>query len=140
METAGRFFFPKNERLLLQKAIDRLFNNGQSFLSYPLRIIYLPENEAQTSCFGIAVLISVPKKRIKHAVNRNRIKRLIRETYRLQKNRLVEHYEQHNRRLHVAFHYIGNEVMTYTVIEKAMSKALKTIYEKEKETAKNVTG
>lgn len=131
MKTAERFFFPKSERLFLQKAIERLFSNGQSFLSYPLRIIYLPDNEIQNSSSGIAVLISVPKKRIKLAVNRNRIKRLIRETYRLQKNRLAKHYEQNSRRLHIAFHYIGNEMPSFTVIEKAMAKALKTIGTKE---------
>ena len=127
METAERYFLPKSERLFLQKEIDRLFDNGQSFISYPLRIIYLPANEANTSKSGISILVSVPKKRIKRAVKRNRIKRLIRETFRLQKNTLSHECERHKSGLHIAFLYIGNEVLPYAGIAKAMSHALKTI-------------
>ena len=134
MEAAERFFFPKSERLFLKKEIDRLFNNGQSFLSYPLRIYYLPDSAIRISQSGIAVLIGVPKKRIKHAFKRNRIKRLIREAYRLQKNPLYKNYVLKSRRLHIAFLYIANEVLSCMNIEKAMSKALKTIYAKENDT------
>ena len=126
MEAAERKFFPKSERLSLKNDIDNLFRSGQSFLSYPLRIVYLSVPENKTSETSISVLISVPKKRIKHAVGRNRIKRIIRETYRLNKDA-----KSNQKSLHIAFMYISNEILPYKNIEKAMIKALKKLQEQE---------
>jgi len=123
-----RKFFPKNERLSLQKDIDRLFEYGRTFVSYPLRIIYLPQATPEA---GVSVLISVPKKRIRHAVTRNRIKRLIRESYRLNKSETIAHYKIKEQQLHIAFLYQSNAIMMYTEIEKAVIKALKVIRRKE---------
>ena len=130
MEAAERKFFPKSERLYLKNDIDNLFRNGQSFLSFPLRIVYMSAPENNTSEAGISILISVPKKRIKRAVGRNRIKRIIRETYRL--NKTPEINVQKEKRLHIAFMYISNEILPYKDMEKAMKKALKKIYGPEK--------
>ena len=126
MEAAERKFFPKSARLSLKSEIDSLFNNGQSFISYPLRIIYMSDSGVDSPEPGISVLVSVPKKRIKHAVKRNRIKRLIRESFRLNKDALTNH-EQNHKRLCIAFMYVCNDVLPYTDIEKAMLKALKKI-------------
>ena len=114
-----RHFFPKTERLFLQKEIDQLFDSGQSFISYPLRIIFLSFPSEQATTTGISVFISVPKKRIRHAVNRNRIKRLIREAFRLNKNL----YRQEGKKIHIAYIYICKEMKTYACIEKAVQKA-----------------
>jgi ribonuclease P protein component len=127
MEVTERKFFPKSERLCLKKDIDKLFNDGQSFLSYPLRVVYLPDTGDDAPLSGISVLISVPKKRIRSATQRNRIKRLIREAFRLNKS----FYKQGEKRFHIAFMYICNDMKTYTDIEKAMLKALKTVCRKE---------
>jgi ribonuclease P protein component len=131
MELTERFFFPKSERLYLKKDIDRLFSNGQSFISYPLRIGYLPDTGNTFPASGISVLISVPKKRIRRAVQRNRIKRLIRETFRLNKNELSNLCKQNGKHLQMAFMYVCNEVKTYTDMEKAMLKAFTVIRRKE---------
>ncbi|MDR0574116.1 MAG: ribonuclease P protein component [Tannerella sp.] len=130
-EDAERKFFPKSERLFLKKDIDRLFNSGQSFISYPLRVVYLSDVGDNSSQSGISVLVSVPKKRIKRAVKRNRIKRLIRETFRLNKRVIIPHYRLNGKYLHIAFMYVCNEVLSCTDIEKAMLKALKNICIKE---------
>jgi len=118
-----RKFFPKSERLCLQKEICRLFNTGKSFVSFPLRIVYL--TEANKS--GISVLISVPKKRLKDAVQRNRIKRLIRESFRNHKNDPSEHFKLTEKQLLIAFMYISCEMKPYTAIEKAVLSALTKI-------------
>jgi ribonuclease P protein component len=76
-------------------------------------------------------MISVPKKRIRRAVGRNRIKRLVRETYRLNKSELVESYRQNSKYLHVAFTYLSDEILLYRNIEKAMLKAMKNLVGKE---------
>ena len=127
MKTVERNFFPKSERLYLQKDIDKLFASGQTFFSYPLRIVYLPVTKDDAAESGISVLISVPKKRIRYAVKRNRIKRLIRESYRVNKSKSVEHFKSAEKQFHVAFLYTCNDMKTYADIEKAMQKALEMI-------------
>ncbi|MDR3250274.1 MAG: ribonuclease P protein component [Tannerella sp.] len=127
MELPERNLFPKSERLSLKKDIERLFDKGQSFMSYPLRIIYVSDFGESSSRQGVSVLTSVPKRRFKSAVKRNRIKRLVREAYRLNKNT----FPLCEKRLHIGFLYICNDILTYSDIEKAVIKALKTICRKE---------
>jgi ribonuclease P protein component len=131
MEAAERRFFPKSERLYLKKDIDRLFGSGQSFISYPLRIVYLSDTGNTFPASGISVLIGVPKKRIRNAVQRNRIKRLIREAYRLNKNEILNHCKQNGKYLQIAFMYVCNEIKPYTEMEKAILNAFAVIRRKE---------
>ena len=128
MEVVERNFFPKSERLSLKKDIDGLFDVGQSFISYPLRIVYLSDIGVDPSKSGISVLISVPKKRVKLAVNRNRIKRVIREALRCNKSMITDFCCLNNIRLSIAFMYVSNDILSYSDIEKAIIKALKNIY------------
>ncbi|MDR3309005.1 MAG: ribonuclease P protein component [Tannerella sp.] len=123
--------FPREERLSCKKDIDRLFAEGNAFVAYPLRVIYLEEAVDGRWPAGVRVMISVPKKRIRRAVGRNRIKRLVRETYRLNKSELVESCRQSNKYLHVAFTYLSDEILLYRNIEKAMHKAMKNLFGKE---------
>ena len=85
-----RYTLDKSERLCSKKLIERLFGGGnKSFPSFPLRVVYMPlapeENTADAS-----ILISVPKKRFKHAVKRNQVKRQVREAYRHNKHILLD--------------------------------------------------
>jgi ribonuclease P protein component len=130
MEAAERKFFPKNERLCLKKDIDRLFGSGQSFISYPLRIVYLSDTGNSLPASGISTLIGVPKKRIRHAVQRNRVKRLIREAYRLNKNEILNHCKQDGIYLQIAFMYVCDEIKPYSEMEKAILKAFTMILRK----------
>lgn len=86
------FSFPKKEKLTSKIIIDRLFKNGESRFKYPFRVLFL-FSDSYTEDFP-QVLISVSKRNFKRAVDRNRIKRLIREAYRLQKNDLVALFPQ----------------------------------------------
>ena len=124
-----RHFFPKNERLFLRKDINRLFSSGQTFVFYPLRIIYLHDNCDKELSHGVSLMVSVPKKKFRQAVKRNRIKRIIRESFRLNKNETTTLCKQKEKKLHIAFLYIGNELKPYVTIEKAVQKALKRIEE-----------
>ena len=78
-----KFTFNKKEKLKSEKLITQLFAEGQSVAVYPLRLVYLPTNFDD----GVRIKagVSVSKRHFKNAVDRNRIKRLIREAYRLQK-------------------------------------------------------
>ena len=87
-ETIG-YTFCKAEHLCSRSRFERLLSSGFSFISYPLRVIvYVSEREEEE--FPARMAISVSKKRFKRAVKRNRVKRLVREAYRLNKFRLYE--------------------------------------------------
>ncbi|HUI32427.1 MAG: ribonuclease P protein component [Dysgonamonadaceae bacterium] len=125
-ETGKQFTFSKNERITGTKRIDALFIHGKGFICYPLRIIYLLQEQKNEA--GCSVLISVPKKRIKKATQRNRIKRLIRESYRLNK-KLIDNTELGERSLKIAFIYVKENESDLPEIQKAMQKALIKITE-----------
>lgn len=122
-----RFTFKKNERLCSRTIIQDLFTKGKSFVKYPFRVSYMPlEAEAEVP---IQILISVSKKRFKRAYKRNRLKRLAREAYRLNKNSLYSQLKEGNVKLAVAFIYLPSEMLDYTAVEKGMKKALKKLTE-----------
>ncbi len=79
-----RFTYPKNEKLKSRKTIDLLFTKGKSVSKYPLRLVYIPLDESEE--ISIKIGVSVSKKHFKHAVDRNYYKRVLRETYRLNKS------------------------------------------------------
>ena len=114
--------FTKAERISLQREIDLLFHEGTAFTVYPLRVIYV-EKQA-FSGVPAAILVSVPKKRFKRAVKRNRLKRLIRETYRLNKNALWESLQLSGKGLLIAFIYIGNELCDFSTLNTSMKKII----------------
>ena len=116
-----RFTFDKAERLSGTKRIDALFKEGESFISYPLRVMYLIHEQSAES--GCSILISVPKKRIKKAVQRNRIKRLIRESYRLNKD-LRNTISIHEVSIDIAFIYVKDAESKFSLMQKSMRKAL----------------
>lgn len=119
--------FQKEERVSGDKRVEALFTKGKSFLAYPLKVVYLETNSPLSSTYSL--LISVPKKRIKSAVKRNRVKRLIREAYRLNKHTLNA-FAENNRCFDFGFVYIKDEVTDYATIEKGVIKAIKILKKK----------
>lgn len=132
-----QFTLPKTERLYLRESISELFANGSSFTAYPYRVVYLlkdeidetrPSEERQSRC---SVMTVAPKKRFKHAVDRNHVKRLTREAYRKQKLPLWDSLKENKKAIEVAFLYSDNKFIsyeeTYTVIGKAISRLIKII-------------
>lgn len=116
------YTFSKNERISAQKEIDLLFKEGSSFTIHPLHIVYKEEKTA--SEVPVSILVSVSKKRFKRAVERNRVKRLTREAYRLNKNELWNFLHKKDKRLLIAFIYIDNKLCEYNKMETAVAKAL----------------
>lgn len=122
----------KNERLHSQKRIDRLFAEGQSFISYPLRIVYAKRETEDDAHYRVSVLASVSKRHFKRAVKRNRVKRLIKEAYRLNKQEFAAITASSGCSLDIAFLYLKAELPSYAEIEKAMLKCAVTLREKTK--------
>lgn len=118
--------FNKEERLCSRKYLDLLFKNGSSFLLYPLRVSYLIVEE--TSAFPVQVVINVPKKRYKHAVDRNLLKRRIREAYRLQKqDGLYELLPEAKGLLLLSLQFVGKQKYEFSFIEKKLTAVLKKL-------------
>ncbi|QCX01911.1 ribonuclease P protein component [Aggregatimonas sangjinii] len=111
--------FPKKEKLKSKKLIDRLFAEGKSVSSFPIKLIYL-----QTELpFEVPIQagVTVPKKNFKSAVKRNRIKRLLRESYRLNKQ-LV--FNNSKGTFAFLFLYLGKEMPNYVMVDKHLQAVL----------------
>ena len=105
------YTYPKSEKLKSKSTIDLLFSEGKSASKYPLLLVYVPlvlENELR-----IKMGVSVSKKYFKHAVDRNYFKRILRETYRLNKHLLLDSLEGHYAFM---FFYQSSERLSYDEI------------------------
>lgn len=113
------FRFTRAERLKSRKLIGKLFTEGQSFAVFPLRVIFIPTAEGS----GVQAAFSVSKRHFKHAVQRNRIKRQMREAYRLRKNQVSDT----TRQISLMVLYTAKEPLPYARIDEAMGRLLKKI-------------
>jgi len=118
------FSFGKKEKLKSRKQIEELFLNGKNFSVFPLRVTYQFVSSNETV---IQVGVTAGKKYFKRAVDRNRIKRLIREAYRLQKNSLIELLKQKQQSSFIFFMYTDKTVPSFSIIKEAMNKCLKRL-------------
>jgi ribonuclease P protein component len=109
----------KLERLKSKKLIEKLYQEGSSVKSFPLRMVYIQTKH--TSDFPVQVGVSVPKRNFKLAVDRNRIKRLLRESYRLQKEIVYDSVEEP---YVFMISYIGREEIKYDEVYSKMNKLL----------------
>ena len=118
------YSFPKEEHLCRKKLINELFGRGSSFGLYPLRLVWLPT--AAPTAAPPQVLVSVSKRSFKRAVDRNYLKRLLREAYRLQKYRLLEAPGGHSVG-RLAIIYTGKEKKPFTLVEKKLISGLERL-------------
>jgi len=121
-----QYTFSKKERLSHRKQIDKLFSEGRSFTLHPFKVFYaIHENAGE---YPVQILIAIPKKEYKKAVDRNRLRRLIREAYRLNKHALVEHLSQIKLNIHIGFVYLGNSAIPpFAEIEEKLTSCLQKL-------------
>jgi len=117
-----RFGLPSKERLKSRKQIDALFGGGRRFSQFPLRITYqlLPAVDNA----GAQVGVTVSKKNFAKATDRNRIKRRLREAYRLQKEELVQILKEKNLQAAIFFMYTDSNMASFDIVKEAVKKAI----------------
>ncbi|HEV8270515.1 MAG TPA: ribonuclease P protein component [Chitinophagaceae bacterium] len=124
-----QFTLGKDERLKSRKQIEKLFAEGKSFVVNPFRI-YFFVHEPSTMNHGLQFGVGVSNKNFKKAVDRNRIKRLTREAWRLQKNELKEMVKAQSEQLNVFFIYTGKQLPDFTTVKDKVAVALKKLADK----------
>lgn len=128
-----RHKFPKSERLNSKKYIEELFSKGSSFTVFPFKIIYLPLSKEQALQSlppsqqlpeppQAQILLSCSKRNFKKAVDRNTVKRRMREAYRLNKNLLPA-----NSFFFIAYIYIAREIFPFQLVEEKLKVSLKRL-------------
>ncbi|MBK0379562.1 ribonuclease P protein component [Mucilaginibacter segetis] len=120
------YTFKKEERLCNKRLIESLFHKGSSFLCYPFRVSWLPAEGPQE--FPVQIVFSVSKRRYKRAVDRNIIKRRIREAYRLHKHtQLYQALNSADINIILSIGYIGKEIASFDFMEKKMLRLLEQL-------------
>lgn len=120
--------FCKAERLNKKLIIDKLFAGGNTSMSvFPIRVLYMPIPKDKIPA---SILISVPKRKLHNATDRNRMKRQIREAYRCSKYKLWNTLENKDYSMAIAFICIADKPCNTDYIKQSIHKILKRIEEK----------
>ncbi|MEY4133683.1 MAG: ribonuclease P protein component [Saprospiraceae bacterium] len=114
--------FDQERRLKRRKIIEKLFKNGHSFGMYPLRAVWIPVEQSPENC-TVQMGVSVAKKKFPHAVDRNRIRRQVREAFRIHQGLLAGLEAP----LALMVLYTAAEALPFSDIEGAMVRLLKKI-------------
>lgn len=123
--------FKKEERLYHKKTIDELFSNGSSIKANSFLLLY--STTPYESHFPARILISAPKKKFKRAVDRNLIKRRIKEAYRKNKKELYEFLTTNHLQLNLILVYLSEDIETYSEIEHKIKDLINRLTEQLKE-------
>lgn len=113
-----RYHFPRTERLRSKKQIEELFSKGSSFYLYPFRVVFLYAEETPDTMPQF--LVSVSKRNFKKATDRNKIKRRIKEAYRLNKHRLKTDSQGRKPTL-LAYIYTAKQILDFHTIEEKLT-------------------
>ena len=129
MSAAERFTLSKEERICSKKMINELFTgNGRSMTAFPLRVVFMKRTIVDDQPRA-AMLVSVPKRYFKHAVDRNRVKRQVREAFRRNKSIITQNLTDDHEAVAMAFVWLTNEKFPSSEVENRMVRLLTRISE-----------
>lgn len=135
LSVSKQFTLGKNERLKSRKQIEQLFAEGKSFVVNPFRVYFFVND--LPIVIGTSIVnsllqfgVGVSNRNFKRAVDRNRIKRLTREAWRVQKNELQEKLKTNSKQLNVFFIYTGKELPDFAIVKDKVAVALKKLADK----------
>ena len=117
------FNFPKSQRLTNKKNFEKLFEAGQTINAFPFKLIYITE-AAIENMPPYQIAFTVPKRSFKKAVDRNLLKRRMRELFRLNKHAFIEHIDLQEKNFYGIIIYTNREIMTYGEMEKSWKKLI----------------
>ena len=123
----------KKERLRSKKLTEQLFGNGKSFFIYPFKVVFMEVN--MEGNYPAQILISVSKRNFKQAVKRNRIKRLVRESYRKNKEKLYLRRPDCQRKLLIGLIYTAKTILSQAEIESKIILILQRLIEQDEQAA-----
>lgn len=123
MEQKQTYYFGKEEKLKSRKQIEQLFREGKSISIYPLRLLWIPKNNQRYLQSGV----SVSSRYFKHAVDRNKIKRRMREAYRLQKHLLEQTLTEKNLQYSLFWIYTAKISLPFEDIESACTEGIQKL-------------
>lgn len=129
MSAAERFTLSKEERICSKKLINELFTgNGRSMTAFPLRVVFMKRTIVDDQPRA-AMLVSVPKRYFKHAVDRNRVKRQVREAFRRNKSIITQNLADDHEAVAMAFVWLTDEKFSSSEVENRMVRLLTRISE-----------
>ncbi len=136
---AKEFSLGKEERLKSRKLVEELFAYGKSLNAFPIRVSYKFISASNVDDdYLLKIGVTASSRNFKKAVDRNRIKRLLREAYRLQKKELTIGLKERGLKAHVFFMYVDKQLPQYDYVFGAMTKCLKLLI-KRAATSENIT-
>lgn len=133
MNVPPSFTFPVSEKLKSRKELEALYAGGQSLSAYPLRLVYLPADPERK--VPVQVAFSAPKRRMKAAHDRNRMKRLMREAWRHQKHPLLHFCRQNNKTYNLLFISQCNTPAEYALVKEKLTLLLNRLIKDDQKSA-----
>ncbi|MBV7528972.1 ribonuclease P protein component [Chitinophaga sp. sic0106] len=121
------YSFKKEERLKSRKLIETLFREGKAFSVFPYRVVYMPVDELPVNKYPVQVGFSASTRRFPHATDRNRVKRLTREAWRLEKHQLYDQLSAQSRKLAVFLIYTDKNIQPFSTVQSKISVILRKL-------------
>lgn len=123
MKTNERYFYGKADKLKSREDIKKLFSDGYRFSHFPFRVFCIKNSEKGS----LKTAIAVSSKNIRKSFQRNKIKRLMREAYRLQKNQLSKHLTETESGMNILVLYTGKDIPDYNMVFEHFGKIIQRL-------------